>query len=364
MRILISGGGTGGHVYPALALARYALSADSSTDILFVGTDRGLESRIVPQAGFPLVTITVRGYQRRLRQVGQVLREFQGGFSQAWRIIREFKPNVVLGTGGYVAAPVVAAAVLMLRPTVIHEQNALPGMANRYLAPLVCRVCLSFEQSRRGFSRLSRTVFTGNPRASEVAAIGRAEGCRQLGLNPELKTVVVYGGSRGALKVNQVITDYLQAGWLLPETQLVYVTGDDYYKQVMDKLGEPPKNVHLYPYLDRMPAALAAADLVITRSGATTLAEITALGLPAILVPSPNVANNHQYYNARLLSDAGAALLIGETEFNHYRLRRELARLRSEPAIMENMARSSKRLGVIDAAERVFRCLLEIARAV
>lgn len=362
MRILISGGGTGGHIYPALALARYALAVDSGAEVLFVGTENGLESKIVPGAGFSLETIPASGYSRRLQGLFPALKDLSGGIKRSRRLIKEFKPDVVLGTGGYVAAPVVAAALLARCPSAIHEQNAIPGLANRWLAPLVKRVCISFEDSADRFPRFSRIVYTGNPRASEVTAVSRHEGARLLGLNPDLKTIVVYGGSRGAQELNRVVVQYLEAGWLPGNTQLLYVTGEIYYREVSGSLKGMPENVRLYPYLDEMPAALAAADMVITRSGATTLAEITALGLPAILVPSPNVVNDHQYYNASLVARAGAALLIRESEFNHYRLRREIERLLSQPDQLERMARSSRRLGVTDAAERLYRCLAAIAR--
>ncbi len=363
MRLLICGGGTGGHIYPALALARYALKQDSTVEILFVGTERGLESKIVPGAGFALSTIPARGYQRSLKQLAPVLKELFGGLSRAKQIIREFNPDVVLGTGGYVSAPVVLAAVLGRRPAVIHEQNALPGLANRMLAPMVSKVCLSFEESGRLFSRFSRIVLTGNPRAGEAAAACRADGVKRLGLDTSLKTVVIYGGSRGALKINRVMTEFLKTGRLPLKTQLVYITGEQYYQAVVDELGTLPKNVHLLPYLDEMPSVLAAADLVVTRSGATTLAEITALGLPAVLIPSPNVVNNHQYYNARLLADAGAALLIEEKDFNHFRLKRELDHIFSSPDTHEQMARSSRGLGIPDASERLYRCLTEIVNS-
>jgi UDP-N-acetylglucosamine--N-acetylmuramyl-(pentapeptide) pyrophosphoryl-undecaprenol N-acetylglucosamine transferase len=336
------------------------MAVDSTAAVLFVGTAKGLESRLVPEAGLPLATITARGYQRRLSQAGPVIKDFFGGLAQAVRIVRQFKPDVVLGTGGYVSAPVVAAAVLMRRPVAIHEQNALPGMANRYLALLVNRVCLSFEASQKGFPRFSRTVFTGNPRASEAAAASREEGCRELGLNPALKTMLVLGGSRGALKVNQVIVNWLKNSRLPKGAQLVYATGESYYRQVMEELGRPPRHVHVRAFINQ-PAALAAADLVISRSGATTLAEITALGVPAILVPSPNVVNDHQYHNARLLADAGAAVLIVEQEFNPIRLERELDRLLADGRAREKMSRAGLKLAVADAAANVYRCLLEIA---
>lgn len=361
MRIIVTGGGTGGHIYPALALARYIQERDPAAEILFAGSTGGLERKIVPAAGFNLETIPASGFQRSLRGLLPFGRDLRRGFSRARKIIADFQPAVVCGTGGYVSAPVVLAARLAGCPAAIHEQNALPGLANRVLAPLVQRVCLSFEESRRAFPRCSRTVFTGNPRASEVAAVERAAARRELRLDPSPSTLLVYGGSRGALRINEVLVEFLKAGWLPPAVQLLYVTGEIYYRQVREQLGALPERVRLYPYLEQMPAALAAADLVITRSGATTLAEITALGLPAILVPSPNVVQNHQYYNARLLEKAGAALLIEEKDFNRHRLRRELNRLAAAPELLERMGRAGRKMGVPDAAERLYRSLCEIA---
>ncbi|HOP69156.1 MAG: undecaprenyldiphospho-muramoylpentapeptide beta-N-acetylglucosaminyltransferase [Dethiobacteria bacterium] len=361
MRIILSGGGTGGHIYPALALARHILKREEGAELLYVGTAAGLESKIVPEAGIPFVAIPARGYSRRLSQLGPVVKEFASGLARVQSIIRDFRPQAVLGTGGYAAAPVLLASIWRRIPVVLHEQNAIPGAVNRYLAPFASRVCLSFEASRPYFPRRARTVVTGNPRASEVAAVDRSESRRRLKLEADTKLVIAYGGSRGAAKLNQVLVSFIKSGWLPPRVRLIYVTGEIYYKEVREELDPLPGQVQLYPYLKEMPTFLAAADLLISRSGATTLAEITALGLPAILVPSPNVVNNHQHYNASLLAEAGAARLIQESEFNPRRLRRELEDLLREEAL-SRMAEASKKLGIVDSAERVYRCLQEVLR--
>lgn len=361
MKILIGGGGTGGHIYPALALARYAKAADSANEVIFVGTAKGLESKIIPAAGFPLLTIPARGFQRNLGQVIPFITDLLKGLKQSAEIIRNHQPNVVLGTGGYVAAPLLISALLKKYPVVLHEQNAVPGMVNKKLAPYAKKVCLSFTGTEKSLSRRSKVIFTGNPRAGEVASISRDEGCRKFDLDPAGLNILVYGGSRGALKLNQVITAFLKEGLLPEEASLVYVTGEIYYSDVMESLGSLPAGVKIYPYLDEMPYALAAANLAITRSGATTLAELTALGVPAILVPSPNVVGNHQYYNARLLSDGGAAVLIEEKDFDCTRLRDEIEKLTSEPGLLENMSLNSEKLGTTDAAEKIYRCLQEVA---
>jgi len=361
MKILIGGGGTGGHIYPALALARHATARNSGSEVLFVGTEKGLENKIVPAAGFPLVTIPVRGFQRSFKQLGTIGRDLFRGIRQAGKIIGDFRPNVVLGTGGYVAAPLILSALLKRVPAVIHEQNALPGLTNRRLAPLVKKVCISFKETETRLPRSSRVVFTGNPRASEVSALSREDGCRLFGLDPEKTNILIYGGSRGALVLNRVVAAYLKADLLPEEAGLIYVTGEIYHVEVSKELGKLPGRVKLFSYLEQMPEALAAADLAVTRSGATTLAELTALGVPAVLVPSPNVVDNHQYYNARLLSDAGAAVLVEEKDFNYLRLQEEIDRLIKDPGLLAEMSRFSEKMGVTDAAERLYKCLQEVA---
>ncbi len=361
MKILIGGGGTGGHIYPGLALARYARTQDCAVEILFVGSAAGLESKIVPASGFTLVTIPASGFRRSFKQLGLFIKDFLGGLRRSLKIIKEYQPNVVLGTGGYVAAPLVMSALLKRRPVVLHEQNAVPGMVNRWFAPFARRVCLSFAETAKKLPPFSKAMFTGNPRASEVSALDREEGRRYFGLDTGEKTLLIYGGSRGALRLNQVITAYLKENLLPEKVNLIYVTGDIYYDEVVGEIGKTPARVLLYSYLAQMPEALAAADLAVTRSGATTLAEITALGVPAILVPSPNVVDNHQYYNARMLSDRGAAVLIEEKDLDHHSLKEEIDRLLEEPGLLERMGNSSKQMGVTDAAEKLYRCLQEVA---
>jgi UDP-N-acetylglucosamine--N-acetylmuramyl-(pentapeptide) pyrophosphoryl-undecaprenol N-acetylglucosamine transferase len=361
MKVLIGGGGTGGHIYPALALARYAMAVDQGNSVLFIGSANGLESKIVPSAGFDIQIIPARGLQRNFKGFFSVVKDLFGGIRQSGKVIKSFRPNVVLGTGGYVAAPVVLSALLKRYPVVLHEQNALPGLTNRWLAPFVKKVCLSFKETEKKMPCFSRNAYTGNPRASEVLSLTREEGIRFFNLDPERKTLLIYGGSRGAMKLNQVVSDYLKEGMHPESLNLIYVSGEIYYRDISEKIGALPQNVRLFPYLEQMPEALAAADLAITRSGATTLAEITALGLPAILIPSPNVVNNHQYFNARLLSDVGAAVLIEEKDFDNNRLQFEINRLFDQPDLLEEMSRQSKILGIPDAAERLYGCLQEVA---
>ncbi len=359
MRVLICGGGTGGHIYPGLALARYLLDQDKNSQILFVGTNRGLETRVIPRAGFNLEVLPVRAFTKSTLQdkTTTVLDLFRS-IKQARDIIKNFKPQVVVGTGGYAAAPVCVASILQRLPVILHEQNAIPGRTNRLLGSKVRRICVSFSDTQKYFPR-ERTIFTGNPRASEVAHISKEEGKKRLKeLDPQLKTMLVFGGSQGAKRLNQVMVEFIRKKTIPLGYQILYITGELYYDEIISELKETDTNrLIIKPYLDDMPAAMAASDIAITRAGATAIAELTAIGLPAILVPSPNVAHNHQYYNALMLENNGAAKIIEEKDFTQAYLSEQLEKILGDPGLMEKMALQSKNLGMTDAAGKMYECI-------
>ncbi|MGI6097527.1 MAG: undecaprenyldiphospho-muramoylpentapeptide beta-N-acetylglucosaminyltransferase [Dethiobacteria bacterium] len=362
MRVIFACGGTGGHIYPALAVARYLCRVEPEVKILFIGTERGMENQLVPEEGFQLRTIKVRGLTRRLSLELAVVAWYLGrSLVEAFRIIKAFNPHIVIGTGGYVSAPAVLAARLLGKRTLIHEQNVPPGITNRLLSPVVNRVCISFNESRRYFPARVRITFTGNPRASEVLHYNREEGAAALGLDHRKKTILIVGGSRGAARLNETVNDYLEKSRLPTEIQIVYITGSRYYNEVDRRISRMEsvkrKNIKLLPYLKNMPAALAAADLIISRSGATTLAEITARGLPAIFIPSPNVTGEHQTINAKLLSDHGAAILLPEDKLNTISLGNNIEFVIRDHKARQLMAERSRRLGKRDAIEQFYRCL-------
>lgn len=362
MRILICGGGTGGHIYPGLALARYIRKKRQDAEILFVGTARGLEKKIVPEAGFDLKEIAVRAFKKfPPAELWGATVDLCRSIKQSLEIVGNFDPDVVVGTGGYVAGPAVLASRMRRRPIVIHEQNVIPGRTNRMVACWADRICISFEASRVHFKNKG-VILTGNPRAGEVVGLTREEGFERLeGLDPRKRTILAVGGSQGALRMNEVMVDLItRGGGLPPGSQLLYITGNSYYEWVKKELGEKPlPGILLMPYLYDMPAALAIADLIISRAGATALAEITARGVPAFLVPSPNVAHNHQYFNARLLEEEGAARIMAEEDFTAVRLAGMMKELFGAPEKLKEMARRSRNMGIPDAASRMYRCLLE-----
>ncbi len=367
MRIILTGGGTGGHVYPALAMARYIKNIEPESDIMFVGTRKGMESSIVPLSGFPLETITVRGLPRKLSpQLFKTFADLTRGGWEARNVLRKFRPEVVMGTGGYVCGPVVLWASLLGIPTLIHEQNVVPGVTNKILSKFASKVCLSFGASKKYFKNSEKTEVTGNPRASEVMGCTRKEGIKYLGLNPKKATVLIVGGSRGAEVINQNALKMLPYLKKLSKAQFVYVTGQGYYDRVVESVkktgGNGLDNIIIKPYLEEMPLALSAADLIISRAGATTLAEITVLGIPSILIPSPNVTNNHQYLNAQVLSEAGAAELINEKDLTPSLLRDKITGLIENKKILYEMSLCTERLSYPDSSRTIFRLLKDIIR--
>lgn len=364
MRVILTGGGTGGHIFPALALGRYIRGKNPGAEILFVGAKEGLEEHIVPQAGFALKTLQIKGFPRRLSP--RLLHAFTllgSSITSAAAIIEQFKPDFVIGTGGYAAAPIVIAAILKGKKVILHEQNVIPGMTNRFLAPLAYRVCLSFEGSRRYFLKRSNLVLTGNPRASEVGRFEKSTARKMMGMDPEQPLVLAVGGSRGALKLNQSMIDFLKQAAEDRLLQVLYITGAVYYEEIVTRLKSEGilarygSRLRVKPFQEEMPLCMSAADLIITRAGATTLAEITALGLPAIIIPSPNVVHNHQFVNARELADKGAAMMIKEKDLNGEVLFEKARTLLTDSGKMEKIKKNCKKIAFPGAAESIYRLM-------
>ncbi len=357
MRIVISGGGTGGHIYPGLMIAERV--QQSGGDALYIGTAKGLESKIVPKAGVPFETIEITGLRRSLSfENVRTLIRFWRGVQRAKKLLREFRPDVVVGTGGYVCAPVVYAAAKLNIPTMIHEQNAIPGLSNAFLSRFVDCVATSFKGSERYFRRAKSVVYTGNPRASAVCDADGSVAIQQLQLDSKQPVVLIFGGSRGALAVNQAVIDMMPLLIEQKDFQVIYVTGETYYQNILDTLKQRhpvlPDHLRIKPYLYDMPSMLAATSLMIGRAGASSLAELTALGIPSILIPSPNVTNNHQEKNAMTLVQAGAAEMIKESSLSGETLFASIGSILSSPQRMKSMSQQAKQLGEPKAIDRIF----------
>ena len=350
-RLIVTGGGTGGHVYPALSIARGFLERGPDRRVLYVGARRGLESTVIPEAGIPFRSLNVegllgRGVSGKARSLYLLVKALRG----AGRILADFSPDVVVGTGGYVSAPVVMRAQMARIPTLIQEQNVIPGVTNRMLSRFARVVAAPAEEGLEYFPArvASRLVVTGNPVRQEVLCASRCEARARCELGSEDIMLLVVGGSGGALTINRGTVDFI-LNYLRehPRLHLVYVTGPKYYEQVRHALegAGTGDRVQVMDYHRDMPSALAACDVYLCRAGAMSLAEATVAGRPMIIVPSPNVTHNHQEHNARALEGAGAAVVISDDDFTGESLEALLSELIYDRERIEAMAAASAARG-------------------
>ena len=364
MRIIVTGGGTGGHIYPALAFINHLKTIEPDSDILYVGTERGLESKIVPAAGVPFKTVDVQGFRRSLSLNNfKTIYKFLKSTSDAKKIVKNFKPDVVIGTGGYVAGPVLYAAAKLNVPTIVHEQNSIPGITNKFLSKYVDKVAVAFEAAKPFFPE-AKTVFAGNPRAQEVATLKATDILEtDYQLQKGKKTVVIFGGSRGAQTINEAVKAALPK-FAEADYQIVYASGQIYFDEDHEEFAKyaDVANIAIRPYISNMLEVLASSDLILCRAGATTIAEITALGLPTIFVPSPNVTADHQTKNAQALVDIGAAKMIKDIELTADTMLASISEIFSDEELYQAMSVASKKAGVPDASDRLYQLVKEIKK--
>ncbi len=329
VRIIFAGGGTGGHLIPALAIAdrlMTKLQPDHTADFMFVGTKRGLEYRMKERLGYPLQLINVRGMARSLA-FSNLLVPFLliGAVLKSMMFMTRFQPAVVIGTGGYVMGPVMIAAIILRRPRVIQEQNSYPGVTTRQLASKVDRVFLGFGEARNYLSEKSHCIETGNPVKEIIGKVSRQDARAFYSIDEKSKVILILGGSQGASAVNKNIIRNLSN---LPEDfEIIWQTGERDYKEVAAQAGGKVKSRSLFAFTDRIELAYAAADMVIARAGALTLAEITAAGLPSILIPYPFAAGDHQRKNAASFVQRGAALQFDDSGLDNVNLLGEAVKL-------------------------------------
>ncbi|KRM01007.1 undecaprenyldiphospho-muramoylpentapeptide beta-N-acetylglucosaminyltransferase [Lentilactobacillus farraginis] len=359
MRLIISGGGTGGHIYPALAIIEDLMKQEPDSEVLYVGSHRGLESSIVPKQGIKFVALRIQGFKRSLSLENfKTIALFLKSVHESKKIIRDFKPDVVIGTGGYVSGAVVYAAAKAHVPTIIHEQNSAVGLTNKFLSRYVDKIAIGFHEAKAQFPE-EKVIFAGNPRAQQVANVHSDFKWSSLGLDDNRDTVLIFGGSQGAPAINNAvigaIKDFNQRSY-----QVVFVTGQKRYEHVMTALAKTRinQNIKILPYIHNMPQVLPSVALIIGRAGATSIAEITALGIPAVLIPSPYVTADHQTKNTMSLVSRGAALMIKEADLNPKNLLKAVDQLMHDPKERGKMSENSKKLGVVNSADRI----LAIAR--
>ena len=369
MRILMAGGGTAGHINPAIAIADTIKDKHPDTDILFVGVKGKMETTLVPAAGYRLKTVTVQGFQRRLslkniaRNIGAAYHAVTAGF-EAQRIIREFSPDLAIGTGGYVCGPVLRQAAKLGVPVLLHESNALPGVTVKMLAKHAKAVMISDDAARRHLPEGTHTVVTGNPLRRDFTAMDRATARQELGID-DRPLVLCFGGSLGARHLNEAMAGVLKRNQKAQKLQFIVGTGKgENYQRMQAQLKAlrvNPDGVHVRvrEYIDDMPRCMAAADLVISRCGAMTLSELPAMKKPSILVPSPYVAENHQFYNAMTLADRGAAICIEEKDLTDAHLWDTIEKTALSPATLEVMGEAAGNAAVLDAHERIYAVVRE-----
>ncbi|MBW2631096.1 MAG: undecaprenyldiphospho-muramoylpentapeptide beta-N-acetylglucosaminyltransferase [Deltaproteobacteria bacterium] len=349
VRVIMAGGGTGGHVFPAVAIAGEFLERPDVQDVLFIGTEKGLEARILRDMGFTLRTINVEGVKgRRAAKMIVSLLKIPWSIAQSVSIIRNFRPDIVLGVGGYASGPAVITAHFMGIKTVIAEQNALPGFTNRMLGRFVDRIFLSFPD-REGWFADAGTVVTGNP-----VRKGFVKGIKKSRRTGDKFSILIFGGSQGAQTINRVVVESI--GYLKDikdRLVITHQTGDKDMDEVSAAYHDYGVDAGVHSFITDMSSAYGSADLLICRAGATSVAEITASGKASVLIPYPFAAGGHQELNARVLTDAGAAEMILESELDGKRLAGVIRRLFNSPGTINRMEKESEKLGNVKAAEDI-----------
>ena len=364
MKLLLSGGGTAGHINPAIAIADFFKARHPDADIRFVGTDYGIESKLVPKAGYRLYTVEVYGLRRKLdlKNIRSIMKAY-AAIGKSKEILRDFQPDVVIGTGGYISGPVIWAACDMKIPTAIHEQNAFPGLTTKQLARRADKLMISFDTSRRYFHR--EAVLVGNP-INEKMLFSDRNAARQKLQTGDMPLLVTFGGSMGSRPFNEDIMELMRLHAPTGTIRHIHAAGQfgirwmpgDLADMGVDLKALP--NIDLREYIYDMDTVMAAADLVITRAGAITLGEIAVMGKPSILIPSPNVTNNHQYYNAKAFADAGAAILIEEKDCSGAMLWKMTRELLGDKPKLAAMSQAAHGLAIYDSAQRIYDTVLPL----
>lgn len=364
MRVIFAGGGTGGHINPAVSIADYVKNRDEDFEALFIGTEKGLEKKLIPALGYNIEYIDVQGFDRsHLFKNVKTIEKLIKSVKRCRKIISEFKPDCIVCTGGYVSGPVAIASHKEGVPSLIHEQNVFPGLTVKGSGKYVDYLALSFDETVNEIKEKSKCVVTGNPVRESIINADYAKSREKLGINEPF--VLIFGGSLGAAKINNTVIDMLAKVSEEKKFKLVFGTGDRNYDEVMRKIKDNGitlgENVTVTAYIDNMADMMAAADLVVSRSGAITVSEIAALKKPSVLIPSPNVVRNHQEQNAREFYNNGAAELILESELTADLLYSKITEVISDKVRTEEMSKNLEKLAKLDALEKLYGLMLKMS---
>ncbi len=366
MHILFAGGGTAGHINPALAVAGYIKEKHPDAKISYIGTANKLEARLVPAAGYDFYTIEVAGIQRKLtpkniiHNMDAVYKMFTSS-AKAKKLIRNLNPDIVVGTGGYVSGPVLRTAAKMGFKTAIHEQNAFPGITTKALSNLVDAVMLAMPEAKVFLKLKNPPVITGNPIRQELLNTDRTKAREKLGVEDDRPLILSFGGSLGARAINEAVTELIKAHNNTKKYYHIHGAGKSGYetmlKTIKQDCGELAEEITVREYIDDMDICMAAADLVICRAGAITLGELSACKKPSVLIPSPYVAENHQFHNAMTLKKVGAAEIIEEKDLNGELLCKTVFELLSDSKKLKEMSKNAEKAAIIDANERIYNVI-------
>ena len=372
MKFIFTCGGTAGHINPALAVAGRLKELLPDSEFLFLGAEGKMEMDLVPREGYQIKPLKITNLSRgkslkALRHNLNTVKNVALSYRQAKAIIRDFQPDAVIGTGGYVCYPVLKAASRLHVPTAVHESNAVPGLTTKMLAKLVDRIMVGFEESRRYYPQPEKVIVTGTPVRGEFAACTKAQARQELGLAGNEKLVVSVWGSLGAGHMNGIMTELIPLLDGKQSFRLLHAAGKMYYPGVCEKLAETApdlsaRKVDLREYIFDMPRVMAAADLVLCRAGASTISELTYMGKPVIMVPSPNVTNHHQERNARVLEKAGGARVLLEGEFDARSLLALVQELLADEQQLSTMSAAMRSLAVPDATDQICGIIMDILK--
>ena len=357
MRVIISAGGTGGHIYPAISIINKIKEMNKSSEILYIGTTDRMERDIIPNLGIKYIGIKTNGVSKNIIKLTKFVTNTYLSYNKCKKIMKQFKPDIVIGVGGYVTTPVLLAAHSLKIKILIHEQNSIPGKANLMLSKYADTICISMKSSEKYFDH-KNVVFTGNPRGEEILKGNKLDKTK-LGLTKNKKLVVITTGSLGSTAINNKIVK------LLPRIkdknyEVLFITGKNNYEEL--KQEQMPKNVILKPYIDNMNELLKVTDLIISRAGATTISEITSLAIPSILIPSPYVANNHQEINAEDLEKNNAACVIKEKDFDEDKFINMIDELLNDSKKIEKIKSNCKKMRVTDSATRIYKQIEKLVK--
>ena len=358
MRVIMTGGGTGGHIYPAIAIADEIRRREPDAEILFVGAERGLEKTLVPANGYDIRLIPVQGFDRKhLMRNFKTMKVLRDANKEAKKVMAEFKPDFVVGTGGYASAPIVSNAHKLGIPSYIHEQNAFPGVTNKMGEKHASKMFLGFEEASGYFKHPEKHIVTGNPVRAAFLDVDREEARKKLGFQDDDFVILAFGGSQGAGRINKAMMSVIEKYNGHENIKICLATGRNYYHAVTDELKETGvhigDNIRVLEYINNMPDYVNSADLVVSRSGALTVAEVTVCGRPAIFIPFPAATGNHQYFNARAVAEKGGADVIEEKDLTNEKLIETIDYLMGNPEGLADMAQKSRSCATENAVSTI-----------